>query len=130
MKRNNDKVKKYFIDYILANYEKINVESGKCRYNFKCHFNAVHEAKKNGHEKIAMCMYIDEGYPIIHFVNYFEGKYVDNTLGQWTKLNDYYFVKWISDDQMWAVDEIFGAFRKDLRRRLSWWLKITSDYEC
>lgn len=129
MKYSNYKAQQEIVNYTIANYKKIEVKAGKCRFNFKCHCNSVHEAKKNKHKKLAMCIYLDNGYPIIHFINYNKGKFVDNTLGEWSSRVDFYFVRWISDEEMWKIDDIFTAFRKELRKTLSWWVRLTSDFE-
>lgn len=129
MNYNNHKAQQEIANYTIANYEKIKVKAGKCRYNFRCQYNSVHEAKKNKHKKLAMCIYLDDGYPIIHFINYNKGKFVDNTLGEWSSRVDFYFVRWISDEEMWKIDSIFTAFRKELRKTLSWWTRLTSDFE-
>ena len=129
MNYNNYKAQQEIANYTIANYEKIKVKAGKCRYNFRCQYNSVHEAKKNKHKKLAMCIYLDDGYPIVHFINYNKGKFVDNTLGEWGSKVDFYFVRWISDEEMWQIDSIFTAFRKELRKTLSWWTRLTSDFE-
>lgn len=129
MTLNNDKAKQIFYNHIIANYKAIEVKSGKCRLNL-CQVNAVHEAKKCKHKKIAMCVYMDETFPIIHFLNYNKGKYTDNTLGQWSKCYKYYFIKWIDKNDMWDIGTIFEALRKDLKNMLPWWIRITSNYNC
>ena len=126
---NNLEAQQVIYDHIISKYNSIEVEPGKCRYNYKCQMNATHEAMKNKHKKIAMCVYMDEGtYPIIHFINYSKGKFIDNTLGQWSTRHKYYFIRWVEGDDMWYVDTIFSAFRRELRNNLSWWLRLTSDY--
>lgn len=130
VKFNNQKARKFFTTYTIANFDKIKVKAGKCRYNFRCQYNAVHEAKKAGDSRIALAIYVDGDYPIIHFLNYQNEEFIDNTLGEWSQRLDYYFVKWIEEEDMWNVDVIFDALRADLRNKLSWWLKITSDYGC
>lgn len=129
MKLNNTKAQKEVYDYIISKYNRIDVKSGECRYNFRCQMNAIHEAKRNKHKKIAMCVYMDNTQPIIHFVNYHKKKFVDNTLGEWSSRHDFYFIRWIKKDDMWDVNTIFIAFRKELRRVLKWWTRLTSDYE-
>lgn len=128
MKLNNSKARKQISHYILENYDEIKVSPGKCRFNFKCHNNAVHEAKKNQHKKLAMCVYFDDGYPIIHFINYKKGKFIDNTLGEWSSQVDFYFIDWIYDRDMWNIDNIFSDFRVKLGENLSWWVRLTSNY--
>ena len=129
MNYKNHEAKQKIVNYTIANYKKIKVKAGKCRYNFRCQYNAVHEAKKNKHKKLAMCIYLDDGYPIIHFINYSKGKFVDNTLGEWSSRVDFYFVRWITDEEMWEIDNIFTAFRKELKKSLGWWLRLTSNFE-
>lgn len=124
---NNHKAQKEIYQYIISHFKTIEVNPGECRYNFRCQYNAVHEAIKNNHKKIAMCVYIDKGQPIIHFINYSKKQFVDNTLGEWSRCYNYYFIKWIDKEDFWDVDVIFTAFRKDLGRKLNWWTRITSD---
>lgn len=124
----NNKAQKEIYQHIISNFETIKVEPGKCRYNFRCQYNAVHEAVKNSHKKIAMCVYMDNGQPIIHFVNYRKRKFVDNTLGEWSRCYNYYFIKFIDKEDFWDVDTIFTAFRNDLGRKLSWYVRVLSDY--
>lgn len=128
MNYNNSKAYTQIIEHVTSKYNKIKVKAGKCRYNFYCHANAVHEAKKHKHKKLAMCVYIDDGYPIVHFVNYNKGKFIDNTLGEWSQQHDYYFIKWVKEDEMWDIFNIHTSFKKELRKTLSWWVKLTSNY--
>lgn len=129
MKLNNHKAEKEIYNHIISKYNTIEVQPGKCRYNYRCQMNAVHEAKKNKHKKLAMCVCEENGDIFIHFINYHKGKFTDNTLGQWSKQQNYYFIKWIKDEDMWNINHIFTAFREELRNNLSWWVKITSDFE-
>lgn len=129
MKINNRKAQKEICNKIVAEHKLIKVESGEILYNFRCQYNSVHFAKKNKDKKIAMCVYIDNGYPIIHFINYRKGVFTDNTLGEWSKLHNYYFILWIYDSEMWQVDDIFAAYRKEIRKSLSWWVRVTSDFD-
>lgn len=128
MKINDYKAREEICQYVKANYNTIKVKPGKCRFNFKCHMNSTHEAKRNNHKKLAMCIYIDEGYPIIHFVNYHKGKFVDNTLGEWITQVDCYFIKWVKQKEMFTIEKIFTAFSLELRKNLNWWTRLTSEY--
>lgn len=125
---NNNIARKEIRNYIISKYNKIEVKAGKCRYNFRCHNNSVHEAKRHKHKKIALVVYVDGDYPIVHFVNYKKGKYVDNTLGEWTTQVDYYFIKWIDDKDMFDIFTIFNAFKRELGKQLNWWVRCTSNY--
>lgn len=126
---NNNKATKRFYDELLATKERINVEPGKCRYNFRCQMNAAHEAMENKHESIALVVYLNYGKvdPIIHFINYHEGKYVDNTLGQWSKEHEYYLIRHIPKEDFTNVEFLFGAYRRSIRNNFGWWLRLTSN---
>ena len=51
---NNDKVERMFYDEIVSTKERIEVEAGKCRYNFRCHMNTAHEALENKHDTFSL----------------------------------------------------------------------------
>ena len=125
---NNTAAERQIRSYVYANYRIIKVEPGKCLYNFQCHSNAVHYAKKRREKKLAMVIYIDNNIPIVHFINYAKKKFKDNTLGQWTTQYEYYFVKWVDEADMWFIHAIFKHYRQHLRNQLSWWVRLTSDY--
>lgn len=95
-----------------------------------CHKNSVHEAIKNKDDSVVMCMYIDGDYPIIHFINQDKnGHYVDNTLGEWSEKYNYYFIKLINKDEFFDVDKVFDAYRKEIRKQLSFWVRLFSNIE-
>ena len=115
---------------VIATMNKINVKSGVCRYNFRCQYNAVHDALNENHERIAMCFYIDGSYPIIHFVNYDnDGNYIDNTFGRWSETQDYYLIRIIKKTDFFSVDEIFTAYGKELKRNLPFYVRWFSSIE-
>lgn len=125
---NNDLARKEISNYIISKYSKIKVKPGKCRYNFRCHNNAVHDAKRKNDKKLAMVVYLADSYPIVHFINYHNKKFVDNTLGEWTTQYDYYFVKWIKNEDMWDIFTVFDAFKEELGKKLNWWTRVSSDW--
>ncbi|MDX1365897.1 MAG: hypothetical protein R3243_16955 [Arenibacter latericius] len=124
------KQRKQVIDYVVSNHDKIIVHPGVCRYNYKCHMNAVHDAISDGDDSLAMCIYIDDGYPVIHFINIHDGEYVDNTLGQWSSRYEYYLVKKISSDEFFEIESIFVKYRNYLKTIPDWWLRIFGTYIC
>ncbi len=129
MNFNNHKAQKEIYNRVLSQYSTIQVKPGKGLWNFRCQYNSSHFALKGKHKKLAMCMCVESnGSVFIHFVNYHKGKFMDNTLGEWSKQYEYYFVRWIDKSDFLNVDFIFGAFRKELRNNLSWWVKLTSDF--
>lgn len=129
----NNKAKQFFINYFKTNFNTIEVSSGACRYNFQCHMNAVHDAIVEGDSTIAMCIYIyNNKQPIIHFVKVDEktSKYIDNTLGQWSQYNEYRLIRLITKDEFRNIDLIFQNYRKELKRKLPFWIRILSNYIC
>lgn len=125
----NEAAKKEVLNKVVYSLPKIIVKAGRCRYNFRCQMNAVHEAIRKKDDKIVMCFYIDQDYPIIHFLNYRKGKYIDNTFGEWTKTYNYHFIKFIDKADFFSVDQFFTAYRKELRQNLSFWNRVFSNIE-
>ena len=127
MKFNNSAAQRKIIKFVKNSLKPITVKSGKCRYNYKCQMNAVHEALNKGHKKLAMCMVVDGNWTYIHFINYKKGKFTDNTLGRWSETNDYYFVKWIYGEDYFQINSIFTDYQEYLDLQLGWWLRLTSN---
>lgn len=119
----NKTAEKIVRDKIASEHEKIEIKPGKCRYNYKCQMNAVHEASKKGHKKLAMVVYFHDDFPVIHFVNYKKGVFTDNTLGQWSTQYDYFFIKWIKNEEFWEINTIFDKYRNTLQNYLPFWVK-------
>lgn len=125
----NSKAEDYIRNTIVANMPKIKVNSGTLRYNFRCQYNAVNDALNAGEDRIAMCFIIDGNMPIIHFINVdSEGNYTDNTLGRWSETCCYYFVRYIERDSFFNIDDIFSAYRKELRAKIPFFVRLFSDY--
>ncbi len=97
-------------DYSDVNYELIEVSSGECHYNYKCHMNAVHIAWRDKHPEIALVMYRREGsmLPCVHFINIVDDKFVDNTLGEWSRGFEYRLMKKIKESEFKDVDTLIG----------------------
>ena len=126
---NNGKLDVKFHDRIVSTKDKIEVKPGKCRYNFKCHMNAVHSATKKNETYLAMVVYMHNRKkdPIIHFIN-FDGKsFTDNTLGIWSVKHDYYLVRLIHKKDYMDIEKIFTQYREDIRASWSWWMRLTTN---
>lgn len=112
-------------EYIDRTCEKVQVYAGKCRYNYKCHLNSVHEAWKANDKKIAMLMCFDSnGFPFIHFVNVRNKRFIDNTLGYYISKNQCYFVRYIKKKEFDIVGNIFTNYRKEIKTILPWYYRI------
>lgn len=124
----DDIAKNRIMNMVIATYPKIEVIAGRCRYNFRCSYNVVHDAITDNQNKIAMCFYVEGGHPIIHFLNIDDdGNYVDNTLGHWATQYKYYLVRSIDKNSFFQVNDIFNAYRKELRKKLPFLIRLLSD---
>ena len=114
---------------IRALYEKVDVYPGSCRFNFRCHDNAVHEAIENEQDRIAQVVYIQNDYPVVHYVNVEkDGQLVDNTLGHNIMDKDFYLVKMVYEEEFSNIHILHEEMRNELRRSLSPLNRIFSDY--
>jgi hypothetical protein len=119
-----NKAKLIVKNIVLNELNGINVMPGLCRYNFRCHLNAVNDAVINNEDSIAMCFYLHEDEPIIHFLNVNkEGEYIDNTLGIWSTEYEYYFIKFINKNDFFSVRDIFTDYREELHYRLPFYIR-------
>jgi len=116
--------------HVAAHHSKITVVPGACRWNFRCHNNAVHEAIERGHSKLALVVYFDNDVPIVHFINFHStDDFQDNTLGHWCKHYEYYFIRWVNENEFFDVYQIHRSMRKRLNKCLPWWLRLFVPYE-
>jgi hypothetical protein len=83
-------------------------------FNYRCHFNAVHYAKKNNDEKIALVTYREEGdtLPCVHFVNYHGEKFIDNTLGFWACKCEYRFIRWVNECEFLDISDVLNDTKR------------------
>ena len=113
----NKRARDIWKNKIITSCEKIQeVKQGKCKYNFQCHRNAIHEAINNKDDKLAIVFYIDWDDAILHYINYTNWEYIDNTLWFWSKFNDFYFYKWLNKEDFgieWL--ELFSLIREEFR---------------
>ena len=125
----NNKADKFILNYVKTNLSKINVTSGKCRFNLLCHYNAVHEALNHNEDKIAMCFYVDEDKsPILHFINVDnKNVFIDNTFGRWSETYEYYLIKYIDKDSFFNVNNIFKEYREELNQKLPLYIRLLSN---
>ena len=113
------------ISHLRGTKNKMDVKAGKCRFNYRCQMNAVNDAITQGHNKVAMCVYIDEGYPIMHFVNVNKkGVFTDNTLGNWAVNYEYFFIKYIDDVDFFTINDVLIDYRVELKKQLGFFNRL------
>ncbi len=105
-------------DYCDSTYELIEVEAGDIHYNYKCHLNATHYALKNDDEKLVLCTYRqgDKLIPCVHFINYHDGKYIDNTIGEWASATEYRFIGFVSKKEFYDTPLILQDTQNKFKR--------------
>lgn len=125
-----NKAKESVKNYINAFCERIPVEPGECRFNYKCHMNAAHEAMKGNDDHVAMVFYCRKGNDdsSIHFLNVVDGVYIDNTIGQFANYYDYDLVRLIPQSDVQAIEEIFKAFRLEIVGKWPLWVRLLTKY--
>lgn len=114
---------KEIVRNIAYSFDVVQMTPGKCRYNYKCHKNAVHEAFICGQDYVGMGFYMEEDYPIIHFWNVSGDTRTDNTLGEWSRYYTYYEVKLIHMEEFENIDQIFYDYANSLCQKMPWWVR-------
>ena len=112
-----DKVLKRIIEHTKSNYKRIDKDQmkiGDSFYNYMCHMNAVQYVKIGKAEEVFLCIYIDNNYPTVHFINKQGNKYIDNTLGWRYDQLEYYIIKKVSEDEYNDIENILKATQKSI----------------
>ncbi len=53
--------------------------------------------------------------------------YIDNTLGHWVKIYDFYLIKYINKNDFFNVDTIFTEYRKEIQTKLPLYIQILTN---
>lgn len=125
----SNKAERIFLNFAKS-HQKIKVNAGLCRFNYKCQINAVNDAILNKETRVALCFTVRGETVIIHFVNVSEnGVFTDNTLGYYTAKYEYYFVKFIEEEDFMEIDSVFSAYREMLHDKLPFLIRIFTDLD-
>lgn len=85
-------------------------------FNFQCFDNAVQWVVEHPEYAVSEVIYLDEEYPILHYVNSKKGKLYETTLGYRTPQLEYYVIREID-----VAD--YPNIRKEFNRSMSYWTK-------
>jgi len=104
-------------DFCDSQYEIIDVKAGDIHYNYKCHLNATHYAIRNSDEKLALVVYRENEklLPCVHFINYHDNKFIDNTIGEWCVKFEYRFIRWVPKEEFFSTPNILDDTQKVFR---------------
>lgn len=114
-----NRVLEKIIEYVRTNYTYVNLEDmklGTIIYNYRCHLNAVQCVKEGKADEVYLCVYIEDKYPIIHFINKQGDKYVDNTLGWTYKKIEYYIIRKINSGEYEQITDVLVQAQRTLAR--------------
>lgn len=101
-------------DFCDANYSKIPVEPGDLNDYSRCQNVATHYALKNSDEKLAAVMYKHQSDPdyAVHFINFRDNQFIDNSIGWRAEFYDYRFIRWVYKNEMVATGGILFDLQK------------------
>lgn len=133
------KAARILLNYVVKNYKRINVTPGGYLMNFRCHLNSVHQAMIDKDDKIAAVFYTDglglALRPILHFVNVKKHPeknvsiFIDNTLGHFASITEYYFISYIEKQKFREIVTIFKEMREDIHKQLPWHVRKLTKFE-
>lgn len=114
-------------NYIKNKHHKINVKPWACRWNFRCHLNAVHEAIEAKQNRIAAVVHFENwsSQAIVHFVNVDEdGIFTDNTLWHWCTQSEYYLLEYIDETRFFRIGAILTQYKEFLWEQVPWYIRL------
>lgn len=116
----------YIKAYVRNMFEKITVNPGACRYNYKCHLNSVHEAIENKQKRVAVVWYIEDNEKVIvHFLNVDENWiFTDNTLWHWSKYIEYYLIEYIDEGRFPQIWNVLMQYKEFLWGQSPWYMRL------
>lgn len=93
--------------------------------NSRCHKNSLNYAIRHKQPTIALCYYVSsDGEVEVHFVNYSNGTYYDNTMGNLTSSFSYYLIRLIDQNDFQNLDDILGQEQAEIDRVTPFWVKM------
>ena len=108
-------------NYVRTNLKKISVQPKAGLFNYRCYYNAVEYARNNTDCAIAEVIYIDEGQPILHYINVDkDGNFLETSLGFLSEELEYYFVNTVDESEWLKIHNRFC-------RTLDVWLRMFSN---
>lgn len=109
--------------YVRSRYTMIDVEPVQGMFNFRCHENSVQWAKSRPGFGIAEVIYIENGKPVLHYINTKDDKFYETTLGWRADNMEYYKIRDIHESD-WM--RIHSEFSRSLE---SWLMQFTTWFD-
>ena len=108
---------------LRSRYTMIDVEPVQGMFNHRCHENAVQWAKSRPDYGVAEVIYIDDGKPILHYINTKNGRYFETTLGWRAEYLEYYKIR---DIHKTDYHQIHSEFERSLA---DWLIEFTNWFD-
>jgi len=105
------KWRKIVRNYCDGQYQVIDkVLPGDINYYQKCQLVATHYAIKEDHQKIALVVYRERNtyLPLVHLINFNGLDFIDNSIGEWSQLHEYRFIRWINKKEFFSTQDILS----------------------
>lgn len=90
-------------------------------FNHKCFDNAVQYHTNHPSFGVVECIYVDDGYPVLHYLNVKGALYYETTLGWRAKYHEYYIIRTIHPDDYKRIDCEFDVSLKYWYRKYTTW---------
>jgi len=112
--RLKDSINMKICSYFRSRYEMIDVEPKQGMFNFSCFDNAADWVRRNKGHEIYEVVYIEDNYPILHYVNFNPktNKYLETTLGYKAVNFEYYIFRKIHPNDYISIGCEFSLARK------------------
>lgn len=117
------KIRERIKNHVRSRYERIIVQPQVGRFNFRCFDNVIEEHRHNDSFDVYEVIYIDNGYPILHYINYDtkNKRYLETTLGWKADHLEYYVIRKICNvDYRYIEDEFERSLNSWLIEFSTW----------
>lgn len=106
-----DKIHGRLKGHVRSRYEMIKPEPTLGLFNFRCFENAVEYARRYPEMEVIEVIYVDNGTPILHYINYdpLDKKYLETTLGWRAPYLEYYHIRKIHVDDYYRISSEFDC---------------------
>jgi hypothetical protein len=121
MSKNN--CHKRLINYLRARYTQVQVTPRQGIFNHHCYFNTVEYAKKFKKANLLVfeCIYIDEDYPVLHYVIKKGEEYLEVTLGHRAEHLEYYILREIPEKDWEFIEAEFHRAMGNWTKQFTTW---------
>ena len=113
--------------YFRSRYELIKPLPIQGLFNYKCFYNVAEYVRLNDEIGIVEVVYIDDGYPVLHYLNYDPAtqEYLETTLGFLAEQNEYYKIRSIHPSDYNNIAQEFSRSRDSWNNQfLKWYHKL------